>query len=56
MSARQMVVLASQGNKTIQKPPNIEQFCTIIKQNFQASGSVVKLSFNGNRSKSALKK
>ena len=36
-----MVFLASQGNKTIQKPPNIgpiEQFCTILKQQFQASG------------------
>ena len=38
MSARQMVFLASQGNKIIQKTPNIEQFCTILKQHFQASG------------------
>ena len=41
MSARQMVFLASQGNKTIQKTPNIgpmEQFWTILKQHFQVSG------------------
>ena len=38
MSARQMVFLASQGNKTIQKTPNIgpiEQFCTILSNIFK---------------------
>ena len=38
MRARQVVFLASQGNNIIQKTPNIEQFCTILKQHFQASG------------------
>ena len=36
-----MVFLASQVNKIIQRTPNIgpmEQFCTILKQHFQASG------------------
>ena len=38
MSARQMVFLASQGNKTIQKKPNmgpIEQFLTILSNIFK---------------------
>ena len=38
MSARQMVFLASQGNKIIQKAPNIgliEQFCTILSNIFK---------------------
>ena len=38
MSARQMLFLASQGNKTIQKPSNIgpiEQFCTILSNIFK---------------------
>ena len=56
MSARQMVFLASQGNKIIQNPPKIEQFCTILKQHFQASGWSSKLSFDGNCLKSTLEK
>ena len=39
------------GNKIIQKPPNIEQFCTILKQHFQASGCSSNSAFDGNRSK-----
>ena len=38
MSARQMLFLASQGNKTIQKPSKIgaiEQFCTILSSIFK---------------------
>ena len=38
MSARQMVFLASQGNKTLQNPPKIgliEQFCTILSNIFK---------------------
>ena len=38
MSARQMLFLASQGNKTLQKPSKIgaiEQFCTILGSIFK---------------------
>ena len=55
---RQMVFLASQGNKIIQKTPNIgpiEQFCAILS-NILKQRLVVKLSFDGNRSKITLEK
>ena len=50
-----MVFLASQGNKIIQKPPNmgpIEQFCTILINIFKQEVGRVKLSFDGHRPKS----
>ena len=47
MSARQMLYLASKGNKIIQKPPKIkpiEQFCTILSNIFkQAVGRQTQL-------------